>query len=205
MRIDIPDELVGDTATALERLASIYRADEHHAPEDVEKLQAGADQLDLLAARILDQRDTLAERLRIAEAELQRRRAEQAAGREHVERVVREEFKAQCGLVFGASGTLEIAKMLARRVADRLSVPAGVDESQLKQLTDRVAIASRDGDVADLAAEAGKWKKRAQSMLHVVGDDLVGKLIRLLDERGHGSLDRELQDLLEKLRPAVCW
>lgn len=53
--------------------------------------------------------------------ELQRRRAEQVAGREHVERVVKEVYDA----VFHDDGVLddEAGDVIARRVADRLSVP----------------------------------------------------------------------------------
>lgn len=54
--------------------------------------------------------------------EIQRRRAEQAAGREHVERVVRETTERYMIEVRG--GNLSTwSSEIARRVADRLSVP----------------------------------------------------------------------------------
>lgn len=53
--------------------------------------------------------------------ELQRRRAEQAAGREHVERVVKE---AMSEAAFAIDRSERTDDFVARRVADRLSVPA---------------------------------------------------------------------------------
>lgn len=120
MKVEIPDDLVDDVASAIEHQATHYHNDKGHDPEDVAKLAADADRLDELSARILEQRDSLEERLQLAEA------------------------------------------------------------------------------------DAAKWRDRAETLLRVVGGDLAGRLVRLLEERGHGALDRELQELLDQLRPVVC-
>lgn len=55
-------------------------------------------------------------------AEIRRRRAEQATGREHVEHVVMEEVVA-IGPRLSSTAIRELAPSVAHRVADRLSVP----------------------------------------------------------------------------------
>lgn len=70
--------------------------------------------------------------------ELQRRRAEQAAGREHVERVVSEVVFANLPTNMSVECQTLIAETVAKEVADRLSVPvlSAEERSLLFELRD---------------------------------------------------------------------
>lgn len=57
MKVDIPDDMIGDVANACERQASIYLADKGHDDDGIAALVRCADALDLLAERLRNQID----------------------------------------------------------------------------------------------------------------------------------------------------
>lgn len=88
--------------------------------------------------------------VRMAVDEIRRRRAEQAAGREHVERVVREEVMDR--LLGGPAEVAQLGWEVGRAVADRLSV-SGMSEEDVATLQKLRRDISGNGDELVYAAK----------------------------------------------------